>query len=44
VFGAAADARRDVRILHQLTQPADHPVNIFHPEGEYLKGLVLQVE
>ncbi len=44
VFGAAADARRDVRILHQLTQPADHPVNIFHPEGEYLKGLVLYVE
>ena len=44
VFGAAADARRNVRIIHQLTQPADHPVNIFHPEGEYLKGLVLQVE
>ncbi|MBD0255149.1 MAG: class I SAM-dependent rRNA methyltransferase [Cytophagales bacterium] len=44
VFAAAADAQRDVRILHQLTQPADHPVNIFHPEGEYLKGLVLQVE
>ena len=44
VFGAAADARRNVRILHQLTQPADHPVSIFHPEGEYLKGLVLQVE
>lgn len=44
VFGAAADARRNVRILHQLTQPADHPVNIFHPEGEYLKGLVLQVD
>ena len=44
VFGAASDARREVRILHQLTQPADHPVNIYHPEGEYLKGLVLQVE
>jgi 23S rRNA (cytosine1962-C5)-methyltransferase len=44
VFSAAADARRNVRILHQLTQPSDHPVNIFHPEGEYLKGLVLQVE
>jgi 23S rRNA (cytosine1962-C5)-methyltransferase len=44
IFGAAADAGRNVRILHQLTQPADHPVNIFHPEGEYLKGLVLHVE
>lgn len=44
VFAAAADANRNVRILHQLTQPADHPVNIFHPEGEYLKGLVLYVE
>lgn len=44
VFSAAADAGRNVRILHQLTQPADHPVNIFHPEGEYLKGLVLYVE
>ncbi len=44
VFSAAADARRNVRILHQLTQPTDHPVNIFHPEGEYLKGLVLHVE
>jgi 23S rRNA (cytosine1962-C5)-methyltransferase len=44
VFGAAADARRDVRILHQLQQPADHPVNIYHPEGEYLKGLVLWVD
>ena len=44
VFAAAADARRNVRILHQLTQPLDHPVNIFHPEGEYLKGLVLHVE
>ncbi len=44
VFGAAADAQREVRILNQLTQPADHPVSIYHPEGEYLKGLVLQVE
>jgi 23S rRNA (cytosine1962-C5)-methyltransferase len=44
IFSAAADAQRNVRILHQLTQPADHPVNIFHPEGEYLKGLVLYVE
>jgi 23S rRNA (cytosine1962-C5)-methyltransferase len=44
VFSAAAAARRRVRILHQLTQPADHPVNIYHPEGEYLKGLVLFVE
>ena len=44
VFSAAAIAGRQVRILHQLTQPADHPVNIFHPEGEYLKGLVVYVE
>ena len=44
VFSAAAASRRRVRILHQLTQPADHPVNIYHPEGEYLKGLVLYVE
>lgn len=44
VFSAAAQARRKVRILHQLTQPADHPINIYHPEGEYLKGLVLYVE
>lgn len=44
VFSAAAQAGRHVRILHQLTQPADHPVNIYHPEGEYLKGLVLYVE
>jgi len=44
VFSAAAQSRRKVRILHQLTQPADHPVNIYHPEGEYLKGLVLFVE
>ena len=44
VFTAAAQSGRNVRILHQLTQPADHPVNIYHPEGEYLKGLVLYVE
>ena len=44
VFSAAAESRRKVRILHQLTQPADHPVNIYHPEGEYLKGLILYVE
>ncbi len=44
VFSAAAMSGRNVRILHQLTQPADHPVNIYHPEGEYLKGLVLYVE
>lgn len=44
VFSAAAIAGRKVRILHQLTQPADHPINIYHPEGEYLKGLVLYVE
>jgi 23S rRNA (cytosine1962-C5)-methyltransferase len=44
VFAAAANSGRHVRILHQLTQPPDHPISIFHPEGEYLKGLVLQVE
>ena len=44
VFTAAALAHRKVRILHQLHQPADHPINIYHPEGEYLKGLVLFVE
>lgn len=44
VFSAAAQSRRKVRILHQLTQPADHPINIYHPEGEYLKGLILYVE
>ena len=44
VFTAAAQAKRTVRILHQLHQPADHPINIYHPEGEYLKGLVLYVE
>lgn len=44
VFTAAAQSGRSVRILHQLTQPGDHPVNIYHPEGEYLKGLVIYVE
>jgi len=44
VFSAAAESKRNVRILHQLSQPADHPINIYHPEGEYLKGLVLWVE
>ena len=44
IFTAAANTGRKVRILHQLTQPADHPVSIYHPEGEYLKGLVLYVE
>lgn len=44
VFTAAAQAGRHVRILHQLHQPADHPINIYHPEGEYLKGLVLEIE
>lgn len=44
VFTAAAQSGRNVRILHQLTQPGDHPINIYHPEGEYLKGLVLYVE
>lgn len=44
VFTAAAQSGRFVRILHQLHQPADHPINIYHPEGEYLKGLVLYVE
>ncbi len=44
VFSAAAKSGRNVRILNQMTQPADHPVNIYHPEGEYLKGLVLYVE
>ncbi|MCS6796200.1 MAG: class I SAM-dependent rRNA methyltransferase, partial [Raineya sp.] len=43
VFGAAADVGRDIKILHQLTQPADHPISIYHPESEYLKGLVLYV-
>ncbi|MDE7411905.1 MAG: class I SAM-dependent rRNA methyltransferase [Paramuribaculum sp.] len=44
VFSAAAQTGRRVRILHQLTQPPDHPVNIYHPEGEYLKGLILYIE
>lgn len=44
VFTAAAQSGRKVRIIHQLHQPADHPINIYHPEGEYLKGLVLYVE
>ena len=44
VFSAAAQSGRKVKILHQLTQPADHPISIYHPEGEYLKGLVLYVE
>jgi len=44
VFVAAANAKRNVRIMYQLIQPADHPVSLFHPEGEYLKGLVLHVE
>jgi len=44
VFAAAANSRRNVKILHQLAQPADHPVSMYHPEGEYLKGLVLYVE
>ena len=44
VFTAAAQAGRKVRILHQIHQPADHPINIYHLEGEYLKGLVLYVE
>jgi 23S rRNA (cytosine1962-C5)-methyltransferase len=44
VFSAAAIAKRNVRILQQLAQPPDHPINIYHPEGEYLKGLLLYVE
>jgi 23S rRNA (cytosine1962-C5)-methyltransferase len=44
VLAAAIEAGRPARILHRLTQPADHPVSLFHPEGEYLKGLVLAVE
>jgi 23S rRNA (cytosine1962-C5)-methyltransferase len=44
IFSAAANTGRNARIMHQLTQPADHPINIYHPEGEYLKGLVLFVE
>jgi 23S rRNA (cytosine1962-C5)-methyltransferase len=44
IFSAAMQAGRNIRILHQLHQPADHPINIYHPEGEYLKGLVVYVE
>ena len=44
VFSAAAQTGRSVRILRRLTQPADHPVSIYHPEGDYLKGLMLYVE
>jgi 23S rRNA (cytosine1962-C5)-methyltransferase len=44
VFGAAADVGRNVKILKHLEQSIDHPVNIYHPEGEYLKGLLLMVE
>jgi len=44
VFAAAASSGRNVRILHQMSQPADHPISIYHPEGEYLKGLVVQVD
>ena len=44
VFAAAANTGRKVRIIHQLAQPPDHPVNIYHPESEYLKGLVIYVE
>jgi 23S rRNA (cytosine1962-C5)-methyltransferase len=44
IFSAAMQAGRKIRILHQLHQPADHPINIYHPEGEYLKGLVVYVE
>ena len=44
IMAAAIDAKRNVKVLHYMTQPADHPINIFHPEGEYLKGLVLYVE
>jgi len=44
VFAAAANTGRKIKVLHQLTQPADHPVSIYHPEGEYLKGLVLYVD
>jgi len=44
VFTAAANTGRKIRIIEQLGQPADHPVNIYHPESEYLKGLVIYVE
>jgi 23S rRNA (cytosine1962-C5)-methyltransferase len=43
IYGAAVDAGREVQVLHRLAQPEDHPVSIYHPEGEYLKGLVLRV-
>ena len=44
IVAAAIEAGRNIRVLNHLSQPADHPVNIYHPEGEYLKGLVLHVE
>jgi 23S rRNA (cytosine1962-C5)-methyltransferase len=44
IVAAALEVRRPVRVLHHLTQGADHPVSIFHPEGSYLKGLVLYIE
>jgi 23S rRNA (cytosine1962-C5)-methyltransferase len=44
IVSAAIQASRQIKVLHHLSQPADHPVSIFHPEGEYLKGLVLYVE
>ena len=44
VTAAAIEAKRNVRIVDQLSQPADHPINIFHPEGAYLKGLMLIVD
>jgi 23S rRNA (cytosine1962-C5)-methyltransferase len=44
ITAAALESKRNVRILHQLSQPADHPINCFHPETEYLKGLVLYVD
>ena len=44
IMAAGIEAGRNIRVMHHLTQPADHPVNLFHPEGKYLKGLVLQVD
>ncbi|MFN7328078.1 MAG: class I SAM-dependent rRNA methyltransferase, partial [Bacteroidota bacterium] len=44
IVSSAIQAKRSIKVLHHLSQPADHPVSIFHPEGEYLKGLVLWVE
>jgi 23S rRNA (cytosine1962-C5)-methyltransferase len=44
VTAGAIEAKRNIKVIHRVTQPADHPVNIFHPEGEYLKGLLLWVE